>query len=57
MVSCKKITCIYCIGTQAGQAGRDVTNNKSRVNETAEPLKLTHRTPGIRSNPGEEPLC
>ena len=35
-----------------GQAERDVTNHTSGVNQTAEPLKLTHRTPGVRSNPG-----
>ena len=34
-----------------GQAERDVMNSTSGVNQTAEPLKLTHRTPGVRSNP------
>ena len=47
-----------------GQAERDVMNHTSGVNGTethtvcvcvltsAEPLRLTHRTPGVRSNPG-----
>ena len=36
---------IYCISAL-----------ESGVNQTAEPLKLTHRTPGVRSNAGYEPL-
>ena len=43
---------IYCISAQTGQAERDVMNHTSGMNQTAEPLKLTHRTSGTRPNRG-----
>ena len=33
-----------------------ISAQTSGVNQTVEPLKLTHRTPGVPSNPGYEPL-
>ena len=38
------------------QAELDVTNDTSGVNQTAEPLRMTNRTHGTRSSPGQEPL-
>ena len=42
---------ICCGSAQTGQAERDVTDHTSGVNQTTEPLKLTHKVPGARSNP------
>ena len=36
----------YFVEVQTCQAERDVTNHKSRVNQTIEPLKLTSQTSG-----------
>ena len=36
---------IYCISAQTGQAELDITKDTSGINQTAEPLKLTHRAP------------
>ena len=37
---------VYCISAKTGQAEHDVTSHTRGVNQTAEPLKLTHRAPG-----------
>jgi len=43
------IAILYC--SQTEQAERDVMNHTSRVNQATTFLRLTHRTPGIRSHP------
>jgi len=56
-VNAQTAPCIICTFTNQiivfkEQVEHDITNNTSGVNQTAEPLKLTHQASGVPANTG-----